>query len=120
LLDSWELANQLDPNIATGDDGASGDPDGDGFTNLQEFLSGTDPHNAASYLKIETITTGSPTVIHFLAAPGKTYSIQYADDPYGDEWKKLADVPAQSVATEVQVPDPNPSATGRFYRLSTP
>ncbi|CAN5377371.1 hypothetical protein BH23VER1_BH23VER1_13990 [soil metagenome] len=48
LPDVWEIAHGLDhlpPNGDTGDDGASGDPDGDGLDNLGEFMRGTDPRN---------------------------------------------------------------------------
>ncbi len=43
LPDSWELVYGLDPNSAAGNNGANGDPDGDRFTNLQEFLRGSNP-----------------------------------------------------------------------------
>ena len=54
LLDGWEVQYGLDPldngtiSMRTGgagnpDNGASGDPDGDGFTNAQEQASGTHP-----------------------------------------------------------------------------
>jgi glucose/arabinose dehydrogenase len=43
LPDSWELQYGLNANSATGNDGANGDPDGDGFTNLQEFQRGSNP-----------------------------------------------------------------------------
>ena len=60
LPDGWETANGLDPlddgiaghvSLRTGKatnpaNGAAGDPDGDGFTNLQEYLNATDPHQA--------------------------------------------------------------------------
>lgn len=37
LPDVWELANGLDPDDATGDNGPGGDPDDDGLTNFQEY-----------------------------------------------------------------------------------
>jgi len=57
LPDGWKVQHNLDPfddglpghyNLRTGkstnaDNGVNGDPDGDGFTNLQEFINGTDP-----------------------------------------------------------------------------
>jgi hypothetical protein len=43
LPDLWEVEVGLDPRSATGPNGAEGDPDGDGFTNLQEFAGTTDP-----------------------------------------------------------------------------
>lgn len=40
--DAWEAEHGLDPTV----DDATGDPDGDGFTNLDEYLLGTDPSAA--------------------------------------------------------------------------
>ncbi len=45
LPDGWEFAYGLD---ATPAGGLGGDPDGDGWTNVQEFLAGSSPVNAAS------------------------------------------------------------------------
>lgn len=43
LPDDWERYYGLNPNSSTGDDGADGDPDGDGLTNAQEYASGRNP-----------------------------------------------------------------------------
>lgn len=52
LPDGWEVENELDPldNGATNfDNGADGDPDGDGFTNLEEYTADTDPNEPMTY-----------------------------------------------------------------------
>ena len=43
LPDAWEVSAGLDPLDPTGDNGALGDPDGDGQTNRQEWQAGTAP-----------------------------------------------------------------------------
>ncbi len=48
LPDWWEEENELDPGDATGDNGATGDPDDDTIDNLAEFQAGSDPQVAAS------------------------------------------------------------------------
>ena len=45
LLDGFEVSNGLNPLVATGNNGANGDPDGDGATNAQEQAAGTNPNN---------------------------------------------------------------------------
>jgi alpha-tubulin suppressor-like RCC1 family protein len=46
LSDEWETREGLDKNNATGDNGANGDPDGDGVTNIQEYNNDTKPKTA--------------------------------------------------------------------------
>ncbi len=43
MPDAWEQRFHLDPHDATGANGPNGDADGDGVTNLQEYLNGTHP-----------------------------------------------------------------------------
>ncbi|GAA5127388.1 hypothetical protein JIN84_08765 [Luteolibacter yonseiensis] len=50
LPDGWEIANGLDPNSyygQSGEDGGSGDFDGDGVINQVEYLLGTNPRSPA-------------------------------------------------------------------------
>lgn len=47
LSDDWEIANNLDPRddgSINPDNGAAGDPDGDGVINLHEYWNGGNPH----------------------------------------------------------------------------
>ncbi len=43
LPNGWEMLGGLDPDDPNGNNGAAGDPDGDGLTNAQEFNAKTDP-----------------------------------------------------------------------------
>ena len=56
LLDSFESCYGLDINIGAGDNGASGDPDGDGQTNLQEQAAGTHPRGFFTRYFAEGVT----------------------------------------------------------------
>jgi hypothetical protein len=120
LPDSWEL--QYFSAINDPQSAPNADPDGDGFTNLQEYLAGTNPTNATSYLKIDSATVGSGSAaIHFNAVAGKTYTVLYRTNLVTGTWLKLADVSAQGSTGPVTVNDPAFSGAGsRYYRLTTP
>ncbi|MCL4179633.1 MAG: lamin tail domain-containing protein [Verrucomicrobia bacterium] len=122
LPDAWETAHGLDPGSDQGDDGVSGDPDGDGMTNWEEYQAGTHPNDSSSYLRVESISGGADEVrIRFQAVAGKSYAVMYREAAEGSDWQKLVDVPVQVESVEVEVIEAQ--ATGvvqRFYRLVTP
>ena len=114
----FTLAEEADPVLSSD----AADPDGDGLSNFQEQLSGTDPRDGQSYLKVTSVTnSGDNRVIRFLATAGKTYTLQSRDSLTDGQWLRVADVPAQATTQLVEVPDPaaNGQAT-RYYRLVTP
>jgi hypothetical protein len=120
LPDAWEIQyfGAINDPRATPD----ADPDNDGLTNLQEYVSGTNPMDAASYLKVDSIgPQGGGAAIRFTAVAGETYSLFYRDNVANGVWFKLTDVPVQAATGVVAVNDPAAGAvSARFYRLVTP
>jgi hypothetical protein len=114
--DDWETAHGLAPNNA---DDALLDTDGDGLSNRAEYTAGTNPTNALSYLRIDSISTGSGAIISFGAVSNRTYTVQYTDALAPGVWSRLLDVAARASNRVEEVIDPN-STTNRFYRLATP
>jgi len=118
MPDVWEQAHGLNPLI----NDANLDPDQDGFTNLQEYLAGTDPQSAGSRLQF----TGAARVaggveLQFTAAANRAYSVLYRDSLAGGGWVKFTDVAAQPIARTVTVTDSAAlNQSQRFYRLVTP
>lgn len=118
LPDAWELSHGLNENDPAGDNGPDGDPDHDGLSNLQEFLAGSNPRDAQSYLKIESISLNSGVVLTFNAVSNKSYTILYTSALGSGAWLKLADISARATNRVAVVADTE--ATNRFYRLATP
>jgi len=123
MQDSWELANGFTP--ANGADAAL-DADGDGGTNLAEFVAGTDPRDPASAFTLGIEPAGGGAYrLQFTAQPNRSYGIQYHPDLAGGaSWRNLpgGDVPAQrgGSARLIELIDTPPSGQRGFYRVVCP
>lgn len=123
MTDLWEDQNGFD-KLNPAD--AALDTDGDHYTNLQEFLAGTRPRDASSYLRVTQILPAQgdavPLKITFTAAANKTYSVMYRNSfAANSTWQKLANIPADPTEHSVTVEDPAAyTKTDRYYQVVTP
>ncbi len=94
------------------------DFDGDGMSNRDEYLSGTDPTDPGSVLKL-TFATTNATIIEFTARSNLTYSIQFRTNLVSGSWNNLTNLNAQSQTRTVLV-NAAPVVPERYYRVVTP
>jgi Tol biopolymer transport system component len=67
---------------------AQDDADGDGMSNLQEYLTGTDPINPDSFfaLQISATVASANVLLTWPTVPGKSYEVQYSDSLAAPNW----------------------------------
>ena len=120
LPDVWEKSVGHPTNMAAN---TFADLDGDGMTDRDEFIAGTNPTNAQSRLAILGISQiSNATTLTFSAAPNRTYTIEHLSRWLDGEWLRLADVPATKTDRLVSIVDLSAPPTNaiRFYRVVTP
>jgi hypothetical protein len=119
IPDDWELSNNLDPaNPAD----ALLDADGDGSNNLQEYLTGTDPHMRESAFRIDDIRLGSNglPMVRFTASSNKTYRVEARSGVNPGPWQNIFQLSASATNRPVEIADPLATNALRLYRLVTP
>ena len=112
MPDEWETA--------FGFDSGSGadrfiDADGDGHLNWEEYVAGTNPTNALSYLKLDFAPT-----LSFEAVSNKTYSLELAPELNSASWQASNHFPARPTNRTELIQISPPAVSNRFYRLVTP
>ena len=104
---------------ASGNAALNADPDGDGMTNYQEYLAGTNPTSAASLFHITAIAPGGGGMrVTFASMSGKTYRVDKTStlkDP--NSWVTVQDNVA-GTGSNISITDLGVnSAHGCFYRV---
>ena len=123
-LQAWRLAN-FGTIDNTGDAHDDADPDGDGATNAEEYLTGTDPNDRTSVFAITGVAeNGSDLVVSFSTVAGKTYRVEWSESLDSGSWTVVetegtpqTDIPG--TGGTVQTTDSNGAGhPRRFYRAS--
>jgi len=104
-------AELADPSIS----GSGADPDGDGMTNREEFICGTDPKSAASALRLSFTLDAGPA-LQFQGKAGRAYILYFRAAFDGAAWGEVGNYPAEANDRVIQVSNPQPG----FYRLAVP
>lgn len=113
MPDAWEETHFQSVEASDG----SGDHDGDGSRDLQEYLAGTDPGDNQSLLKIAStaLLDDSELVISFSAVEGKTYELLSSPTLDAEEWQSVqSGIIGISPTTSVTVPL---SGTNIFFKI---
>lgn len=99
---------------------ANADSDGDGLTNVQEFLAGTDPTNANSTLRITSIRRqGNDIVLTIPSVANKRYRVQGGPTLTPPSWADTIILPALATSGSRDVTISNGATSGnRFFRVS--
>jgi hypothetical protein len=116
MPDWWEIFRGLNPALPD----STLDPDGDGMTNLQEWMARLNPHEPLSVLHLNVTLSpqGSP-LISFDAQPDIGYTLERASSLATASWSSWQHVdPADSGRTVIFADAV--SQGGVFYRLVTP
>ena len=118
IPDYWETQNGLNPAVAN-----PGDTDGDGASDVAEYLAGTHPQNAASHLTLSVIQGTVPVTNYRLSFTGqsnRSYSLQYKNTLSAPTWSPLHQIPAANGLRALKFIDPAAGQAERYYRVITP
>lgn len=99
--------------------GALDDPDGDGMNNLKEYLSGTNPDDPLSYLRIVALSPPSPAgaVVSFgNTTAGRLYNVESCTNLLTGYWETIHTNVA-GFAGSMWLTDTRPPVPTRFYRI---
>lgn len=114
LPDWWETEHF--GNLAQS---ATDNPDSDHFSNIEEFLTGTSPDDAASQLAFSSLIHGPGTAFQltFPSVLDNCYKIDRSENLI--DWQTFSS-PVPGTGSDIQLTDPGPLAPNgkRFYRIS--
>lgn len=120
MPDAWELSHQLAPQNPAD---SQTDSDGDGLTNHQEYLAGTNPRLASSRLMIGVSRLdglANKVVVRFQAAANRPHRLERREGlGSAAQWTILRVFPAEALDRLVEVLEEAPPGSAPvFYRVA--
>jgi len=118
MPDWWESEFGLDYLSADGNDGADADPDGDGLSNIAEYLSNSNPLDGNSPLLLNfTMDNNNILHLYFKAFPMRTYSVLYSTNLNATIWNTYLDIPSVNEQQNIMIDIPKQDNEFLFFRL---
>jgi hypothetical protein len=114
----FNVGELADPQVS----GDEADPDGDSFTNREEFIAGTGPTDGSSFLHVvEVDSTGGDFAIRFEAVGDKSYTILGRASAVSGEWTRVLDLSPQGATQDIEALDTmGAGIREKYYRIVTP
>jgi hypothetical protein len=98
---------------------ASADPDGDGFTNLQEYALGTNPMDSSSTFNVKTIErNGNSLTITWSSVSEKKYQVQAATQLNPSSWQGVGEVLTANSGLSTKTVTVPADASAYFVRVN--
>ena len=121
IPDWWEIQNSLDPAAAID---PKIDSDRDGLTDHEEYLTGTDPWDNASFFKAELAlnpVSGTPEMVFSPVSTDRLYTLEYTADVTSGSWRTVSGMANMQMLsnTEPGRLSISPDKSFRIYRIKT-
>lgn len=113
----WEGPNHLDPNDASGTNGAAGDPDGDDASNFDEYIADTSPSDPSNYFHIVDVDAPKNVLVAYASTNTRYYFLSCSTNPLdGSGWTNVSALSVQGSNT-VTTTDDARGVTNAVYRV---
>ncbi|HMP90648.1 MAG TPA: hypothetical protein PJ991_10625 [Kiritimatiellia bacterium] len=113
MVDAWEMMH-----FGSLTNTPAGDFDSDGFSNWDEYVTGTDPANPASRLAVTNlISVASGSTLNWPVVPYGTYRVESSTNLSVSGWQFLDRRIRDGTAGSEQLLDLSPPSTVRHYRV---
>lgn len=110
IPDFWESTTGLNPDLSSD---AAADPDGDGFTSLEEYAADTLPLDGSDFLSLNLQYDQPVTILSFTRKLGRSYVIESLESD--DTWTELQSLSPSS--SEAPYDYPVQTAQSGIYRV---